>query len=278
MAQTYVVGYDATPAAIAAMRFAARMADATRGEVVAVATHSERGEHQAEAWLAGLAGLDVECRAVRAGSPVEGLSGVADERQASLVVVGATQDPGSGNLRPGSVGELLLRRASCPVAVVPPRWTEAPVATIAVAYGGPESAGALHAAKWLMHAVGAQLLLVVGVYEPPALRDSNLGAASHPVSEGYEEFSARQEAEIERIVDAMPPAIAAEWFLSGPVGATLVDACRERVDLLVVGARAHGPQRGVPLGSVSHYVVEHAPCPVLVVPHDMDPWPDGAGA
>jgi nucleotide-binding universal stress UspA family protein len=48
-------------------------------------------------------------------------------------------------------------------------------------------------------------------------------------------------------------------------GRALVDTAKG-ADLLVVGSRGRGGFTGLLLGSVSHYVASHAPCPVAIIP------------
>jgi nucleotide-binding universal stress UspA family protein len=44
----------------------------------------------------------------------------------------------------------------------------------------------------------------------------------------------------------------------------------EGADLLAVGSQGHGGFAGVLLGSTSHYCAQHAPCPVVIVPHQRE--------
>lgn len=53
--------------------------------------------------------------------------------------------------------------------------------------------------------------------------------------------------------------------IEGHPAQVLMEASRD-ARLLVVGTRGHGAFAGVLLGSVSQHCVQHAPCPVVVVP------------
>ncbi|MCP4226212.1 MAG: universal stress protein [Actinomycetia bacterium] len=53
----------------------------------------------------------------------------------------------------------------------------------------------------------------------------------------------------------------------GHPGRVLIDESAG-ADLIVVGSRGFGGFRGLLLGSVSTYVVHHATCPVVIMPHD----------
>ncbi len=55
--------------------------------------------------------------------------------------------------------------------------------------------------------------------------------------------------------------------IGGHPAKSLIDMA-EGADLLVVGSRGHGGFVGSLIGSVSHYCVNHAACPVVVVRED----------
>jgi nucleotide-binding universal stress UspA family protein len=57
--------------------------------------------------------------------------------------------------------------------------------------------------------------------------------------------------------------------LRGNVGPTLVRAA-DQADLLVVGTGAHTGLRRRAAGSVGHYCLSHAQCPVVAVPAQLD--------
>lgn len=58
-----------------------------------------------------------------------------------------------------------------------------------------------------------------------------------------------------------------------PADALIAEA--SSADLLVVGGRGHGSIASVLLGSVSQYLAQHAPCPVVIVRASTAERPDG---
>lgn len=75
-------------------------------------------------------------------------------------------------------------------------------------------------------------------------------------------------AAVERTVAALPVGVAVERLVeTGDEGATICAVAeREGIDVIITGSHGRGwLGRIVHLGSVSEYVMRHAPCPVLVV-------------
>ncbi|HEU5085407.1 MAG TPA: universal stress protein [Acidimicrobiales bacterium] len=128
--------------------------------------------------------------------------------------------------------------------------------------GSPASVRALQQAVGLAAALGAEVdavhswLVSYGATElsmMPAVPSTELqAAAEQTLAEAVAAVDAKG-VTVNRIV------------IEGDAASTLLDAARG-ADMLVVGSRGHGGFVGLLLGSVSHKVIHHAPCPVLVVP------------
>lgn len=72
-------------------------------------------------------------------------------------------------------------------------------------------------------------------------------------------------AEVEQALGSDPSIQLVTRVVQGRAGPTLTEESAG-AQLLVVGSHGHGAHAGMPLGSVSHYCVSHARCPVVVVP------------
>ncbi|MDZ7677201.1 MAG: universal stress protein [Acidimicrobiales bacterium] len=133
---------------------------------------------------------------------------------------------------------------------------------VVVAVDGSESSQA--ALRW---AAGLGLpLRVVQTWEYPStipLPWSRL--TSHTPEEVDQEVeSALRELVSSSLPDGIP--VTSE-VLRGPAATALINhAAETRPRMLVVGSRGHGGFAGLRLGSVSRHCLEHAPCPVVMVP------------
>jgi nucleotide-binding universal stress UspA family protein len=166
----------------------------------------------------------------------------------------------------GSVPASLLHGSPCPVLTVPAGARTEPPAAIAVAYdGGDEARRALQAAERLAIVLGGELELLA-CFESP-------GTAGSPLGGGLD-FEPDMQAAFARVAEQAAARVTGvpvrTRLLAGPAAHELAEATREGVDLLVAGSRGYGPLRSVIAGSVARHLVDHASCPVLVIPRSAD--------
>jgi len=290
MTPVHVAGYDGSPASRAAVELALLLGRPLGARTVAVTGYdlpipalgpgatlgadallAEEARHAAAAVAADLHLSGVE-RITHPGPAVVALCRVAERERADLIVVGTTHRGGLGRLYPGSIAEQLVHGAPCAVAVAPEDARGGPLRTIAVAYDrSREARAALDVAVDLALAHGAALR-VLTVYPAPAGALATVTPAGTAVPEVDHALRERLEHDLDGLVGGLPPELhpTAE-VLPGWAGRALVEACATGVDLLVAGSRSYGPVRGALAGSVSRELVDHASCPVLVVPRGIVP-------
>jgi nucleotide-binding universal stress UspA family protein len=288
---TIVVGHDGSDSGDDAAVLGARLARATGESLLVVSVYPEEnpigvGRVDAE-WVAYMRehaqeisgsaqrflaerGVEAEFRVVGSGSAAHGLDDVAEETQASLIVVGSERHGARRRISPGSTGDRLLHGAICPVAVAPrgfrDRPVDAPIKRIGVAYlDTPEANEAVRVAGELAAEVGASVTLYTviarraEVFSPIIGRDAE-EAFLATVREDVQ-------AAMERARTLLPDGVSVEEeLLEGDTVEALAALDEREVDLLVCGSRGYGPVRRVLLGGVLRKLMRRAACPIVVVP------------
>lgn len=188
---------------------------------------------------------------------------------ADVVVVGSRGRGAWRSVLLGSVGVALVRRASCPVLVVRPHRGDRPGRGVVVGVSAtPDATRVLEHAFREASRLGEPLTAVDCVWdvqvaprgghvlearpEPREQERLGLSEAMAGLREKYPEVQVRTE---------LPSGLPHEEL----------SALSEQARLVVVGSHQGGRLGQMVFGSVAVSVVEHAACPVLVVPH-----PDGS--
>ena len=137
--------------------------------------------------------------------------------------------------------------------------------TIVVGVDGSEAAGvALEFAVEEAALRGANLR-VISAWDVPVLVQPEIVTAPE-VFEGLREEASIVVAEAVAGANELQPTVPCEGLvLSGRAGDLLIEEARGAA-LIVVGRKGHGGLASIFLGSVSRHVVDHASCPVVVVP------------
>ena len=97
-----------------------------------------------------------------------------------------------------------------------------------------------------------------------------------PTKDEVDQLEVRRVEHVEKVLDTSEAALGRpgvtvqRYAFRGRAGSEIVDAAREwGADLVVLGNRGHSRLGSMILGSTSAEVVDHAPCPVLVVREDV---------
>jgi nucleotide-binding universal stress UspA family protein len=195
------------------------------------------------------------------GTPANVLLGQADN--ATLVVVGDRGLGGFTSLLVGSVAIQVAAHASCPVVVTRGEaWRPGDILL-----GVDDSPDGQRAVDFAFEEASMRGVGII------ALR-----AYTHPVSSGPGDmiplvYDPRDMAAEEETIPAemlaghqerYPDVVVQRRLVHKGAAHALLDAA-EQATLVVVGSRGRGGFAGLLLGSVSHAMIHHAPCPVAVV-------------
>ena len=211
----------------------------------------------------------VEYRIIASSSAAHGLHDLAEEVDASLIVVGSRSQGVTERLFAGSTANRLLSGSVRPVGVAPAGMRDrstVELARIGVAYiETPEAVVALDYAVRLARRTSASLRLYTVVADEAEVLPLLIGrdaerAFSVSAHEAYR-------AALDQAIAGIPAGIEASGeILVGDVVEVLAELDPHDIDVLVCGSRGYGPIRRVLLGGVSSRLVQRARSPVVVVP------------
>jgi nucleotide-binding universal stress UspA family protein len=203
-----------------------------------------------------------------------GLLELAEQRDASLIVVGSSAAGGSGSVTLGSASGRLLYSSPLPVAIAPRGFRcppDARVTRVTAAFGGTESAENLViAAASVAARVGATLRLASFAVRTRAPYTVAVGTSADEdmFTQWRAEMEGAAQAALAKVADL--PAVPTECEIALGRGENWEEALDDLEwddgDVLVVGSSTIGPVARVFLGSRGAKIVRHSPVPVVVVP------------
>jgi nucleotide-binding universal stress UspA family protein len=217
------------------------------------------------------AGGEVAQAHLKVGGPSEEIVALAEELGAGLIVMGNRGRGGVRRALMGSVSDSVVRHAHCPVLVVRADPIVFPTQILVATDGSEEAQLASSSATDLAERTGSELHVVYVGHMPPVFYespgawalDSDLQRRMEERAE--QEARARVDEQVQRVREAGGE-VAGVHARVGRPDAEIVRLAEELdAGLIVMGSRGLGPLRSALMGSVSHSVVHHARCPVVVV-------------
>jgi nucleotide-binding universal stress UspA family protein len=181
-----------------------------------------------------------------------------------LIVIGTHGRTGISRVLMGSVAELVVRHAPCPVLTVRPGNEPAPYTHVLCPIDLSRPArDAIHLAAELVTPGGGGITLL-HVLELPVSYNSEL-----PAPDFHRDLDARSAALLDRWTADLKAKVSVpvtQVTRTGRPGAQILEQLEHdrAFDLVVMGSHGHTGIERMLLGSVAEKVVRHARCPVLV--------------
>lgn len=195
------------------------------------------------------------------GKPSEMILSVAEEEKADMIVLGARGLGPVKELLLGSVSHRVLVHAHCPVLIVNRAMVS--LSRILLAVQGPEDAAA--AVKFLASRPFKELgEVTVLSAEPYAQPTWPAGSPGKSLSDDFFKVTERFVGDVAGRLVALGYRATPVVRTEGPGAAILKHVETTRPDLVLMGSRGIGGVSRFLLGSVSHAVLNRAPCPVLI--------------
>ena len=200
---------------------------------------------------------------VRFGGVAAEISRFAQERSATMVVLGSAPHRRFRHMASGDRAAQVLHSARCPVLSVPPSFTELPHTVIAALDFGPASVRAAQAALLVVADGGTVLLthVLAPLVHPAAL---STVLENDPSAEVHALFDRVRE----ELVPFVPPNVKLETRLitDDAIEGIISSAAHAGADLVAVGTHGGNFFSRFLLGSVAESVVHHAKQAVLASP------------
>lgn len=225
-----------------------------QGEIKRLEAHAKAAKKEAEAILkeSGLSGTVVTDR----GGVTETIMKHA-KRGVNVLSIGSRGLDALDRFMLGSVSNYAIHHAPCSVLVV--KEAPRPVRRILLAVDG--SSASDKAIRFLLRNVNSmpdgpdqEPVLVTVAHVMPFLKYPELRQAGKLLVQRYADKVVKAGFQVRETMK-----------LGKPADEILIEAKRQKVDLIVTGAKGLGAFGRAVLGSVSTRVVQHAPCSVLVV-------------
>jgi nucleotide-binding universal stress UspA family protein len=290
MPHEIIIGFDKSEQSLDAVALGCALADAIHAKlVIANVYFHDRfydtytyGDFEREAkaegaellrQAVGLVGeRAVETVVIGASTTTRGLHDLAMARDATMIVVGSTRRSTIGRAIPGTTARHLLSGGPCAVAVAPRGMANAAprIDKVGVAFNGsPESRHALRIAGDIAKASHATIRLIRAVMPtlPPVGAPYAITTGDQTFSQNHKE---RAERECSQAIESLPVECRDGMDVEVGDGIVVLRSHAQDVDLMVCGSRGYGRGRQVLLGSTSAGLVDHAECPVLVVPRGAE--------